>query len=77
MLTMKPLAITATALALALAGTTTFAQGDAVDELVTRHMQRQRIPGVSLAVVKDGHVVKAAGYGSANLYLPRPSSSPR
>lgn len=30
-------------------------------------MKRQNVPGLSLAVVKDGKVVKAAGYGLADL----------
>ena len=38
-----------------------------VDEVVQQEMTRQRIPGVSLAVVKNGQVVLAKGYGFANL----------
>ena len=38
-----------------------------VDELVQTEMTKQRIPGVSLAVVKNGQVVLAKGYGFANL----------
>jgi CubicO group peptidase (beta-lactamase class C family) len=30
-------------------------------------MQKRCIPGLALAVVKDGKVVKAKGYGVANL----------
>src|SRR5438094_3114906 len=32
-------------------------------------MQRLHIPGVSLAIVRDGRVIKAQGYGFANLEL--------
>jgi CubicO group peptidase (beta-lactamase class C family) len=32
-------------------------------------MERQRIPGLSLAVVKDGKIVLAKGYGLANVEL--------
>jgi CubicO group peptidase (beta-lactamase class C family) len=39
----------------------------AVDSLVAAEMQAQRIPGVSLAIVRDGRVVHARGYGIANL----------
>ena len=35
-------------------------------------MQRQHIPGVALAVVKDGRVVKAQGYCLANVETRRP-----
>jgi CubicO group peptidase (beta-lactamase class C family) len=38
-----------------------------VDELVRGQMQKQHIPGVSLAVIKDGQIVLARGYGFANM----------
>jgi CubicO group peptidase (beta-lactamase class C family) len=36
-------------------------------------MLKQHIPGVSLAVVKDGKIIKAEGYGLANLELNVPA----
>jgi D-alanyl-D-alanine carboxypeptidase len=51
-----------------IAGATAF--GDAIDNYVRSQIGPRRIPGVSLAVVKDGHIVKAAGYGVASLELP-------
>ncbi len=41
----------------------------AVDEFVTAGLREQHIPGVALAVVRDGKIVKAAGYGMANVEL--------
>lgn len=38
-----------------------------VDDFVRAEMLRQRVPGVSLAVVRDGRVVLAKGYGYANV----------
>ena len=38
-----------------------------VDTLVRGEMQRQRIPGLSLGVYRDGKIVKAQGYGMADL----------
>ena len=38
-----------------------------VDEYVKAEQQKQRIPGISLAVIKDGQVVLAKGYGLANV----------
>ena len=38
-----------------------------IDEFVTAEMQRQHIPGVSLAVVKNGQVILAKGYGYSNV----------
>lgn len=52
-----------------LAVATVTAQADKVDEYVKAEMQRQKIPGVSIAVVKDGKIVKAEGYGLANVEL--------
>jgi CubicO group peptidase (beta-lactamase class C family) len=39
---------------------------DRVDDLVEREMDRQHIPGLALAVVKNRVIVKAAGYGVAD-----------
>ena len=38
-----------------------------VDEYIKAEMQKQRIPGVSLAVMRNGEVVLAKGYGYANV----------
>ena len=43
-----------------------------VDSYLKAEMQRQRIPGVSVAVVKDGQIVLAKGYGLANVELQVP-----
>jgi CubicO group peptidase (beta-lactamase class C family) len=40
---------------------------DTADRVIAREMQNQRIPGVAVAVVQHGQVLKAAGFGSANL----------
>ncbi len=40
-----------------------------VDAVVKMAMEKQRIPGLSLAVVKDGKKVLTKGYGSANVEL--------
>ena len=38
-----------------------------IDAFVAAEMQRSRIPGVALAVVKDGSILTARGYGLANV----------
>jgi CubicO group peptidase (beta-lactamase class C family) len=43
-----------------------------VDADVRREMERQRIPGLSLGIVRDGHLVRAEGYGLANVELDAP-----
>src|SRR5215475_14256606 len=48
---------------------TAFAQADKVDDFVNAEMQKRHIPGVSIAVVKNGEVIKATGYGLANVEL--------
>ena len=38
-----------------------------IDEYLRKEMQAQEIPGVALAVVRDGKIVLARGYGLANV----------
>lgn len=45
------------------------ARADEIDDFVAAQMSRQHIPGLSLAVLKDGKPVKVKGYGIANLEL--------
>jgi len=40
---------------------------DAVDDYIQVEMQRQRIPGLALGVMRDGVLIRAQGYGYANL----------
>ena len=42
---------------------------DKVDDYVKAEMERRKIPGLSLAVVRDGEIVKAQGYGLSNVEL--------
>jgi len=44
-------------------------RADKVDDYVRAAMAKQHVPGVSIAVVRDGKVIKAAGYGMANVEL--------
>jgi CubicO group peptidase (beta-lactamase class C family) len=48
------------------------ARSTQVDEVVRAQMREQKIPGVSLGVMRDGKVIKATGYGLANLELKVP-----
>jgi CubicO group peptidase (beta-lactamase class C family) len=50
-------------------------QADAIDTYVEAQRQAQHIPGVSIAVVRGGQVVKARGYGLANVELDVPASA--
>jgi len=45
------------------------AQADKVDEYIKAEMERRHIPGLSLAVVRNGEIVKTKGYGLANVEL--------
>ena len=45
-----------------------------VDNYVQAEMQQQRIPGLALAVMRDGQIVKAQGYGLSNIELNVPVS---
>lgn len=44
-------------------------RADAVDELVHGYLQRHQVPGISIAICRDGRVERAAGYGEANVEL--------
>ncbi len=43
------------------------ASADAIDRFVRSEMDRQQIPGLALAVVKQGKIAKAKGYGISNI----------
>jgi CubicO group peptidase (beta-lactamase class C family) len=45
-----------------------------VDAVVRRELARQRIPGLSLGVVRDGRLLRAEGYGLANVELEAPAT---
>jgi D-alanyl-D-alanine carboxypeptidase len=47
---------------------------DKVDQRIKTEMQRERIPGLALAVLKDGKTLKAQGYGLANIELNVPAT---
>ena len=40
-----------------------FALADEIDDYMKSQMDEQHIPGVSLAVIRKGTVIKSAGYG--------------
>jgi CubicO group peptidase (beta-lactamase class C family) len=48
------------------------ATADAVSDYVKAEMQRQHIPGLSLLIVRGGKVVRAEGFGLANVELQVP-----
>src|SRR5262245_66601052 len=41
--------------------------GDSVDRYANDHIQRRNVPGLSLAVVRNGKVELAKGYGRADV----------
>lgn len=54
-------------LLLAACAVSSYAVADPVDDLILQTMEAQRIPGLSLLVVKNGKVVKQATYGFADI----------
>jgi CubicO group peptidase (beta-lactamase class C family) len=44
-------------------------QADETDDFIRSELKRQNIPGLSLVVIKDGEIIKAAGYGVADRKL--------
>src|SRR5262249_33049986 len=51
------------------------AQGDKVDAYLRAGMEKRHIPGGSGAVVRDGQVTLAKGYGLANVELSAPAGA--
>jgi CubicO group peptidase (beta-lactamase class C family) len=51
----------------------TGARADNVDDYVKAQMEQRRIPGLALAIVKNGRVTKDEAYGMANLELKSPA----
>ena len=47
---------------------------DSIDVFIADQMKQQRIVGLSLGIVKNGKIVKASGYGKANIELNVPVS---
>ena len=45
-----------------------------VDDIARKALESQHIPGLSLAVIRDGRLVLAKGYGMANLELQVPAT---
>jgi CubicO group peptidase (beta-lactamase class C family) len=43
------------------------ARADQLDDYINAEMKKRQIPGIAIAVIKDGKVVREAGYGYANL----------
>src|SRR5215472_15222773 len=44
----------------------------AVDDYIRSEMQKRKIPGLALLVVRDGQTVKSQGYGFSNVELQVP-----
>ena len=50
------------------------AQADSLDDLILAQMKKRQIPGLSIAILRNGKVVRASGYGLANVELKVPAS---
>jgi CubicO group peptidase (beta-lactamase class C family) len=44
-----------------------WAQADSIDVFIQKVMQQRRIPGLQLAIVRNGQIIKTGNYGYANL----------
>ena len=49
-------------------------KADKIDDYITAQIKRLHVPGASLAIVRDGRITKAQGYGFANLELRSPAT---
>ena len=55
-------------------GLATLVKADEIDRYIEMQMRNLHIPGVSLAVVRGGRIVKAKGYGLANIEARSPAA---
>ena len=55
------------AIVLTLATSTGAAHADAIDDYINTEMARQHIPGLALGIMQHGQLIRAQGYGFANL----------
>lgn len=51
-----------------------FAKADAVDNYLQCEMNRLQIPGLSIAVVEHGKIIKSRGYGFSNIEVKSPAT---
>lgn len=51
------------------------AEPDPIDQYLEDQMQRRHLPGLSLAVVKDGQLIKSRGYGVADVGQSTPATA--
>ena len=49
------------------------ARADAVDQYLQCEMHRLNIPGLSIAIVKNGKIIKSKGYGFSNIEVKSPA----
>ncbi len=47
---------------------------DQIDTYITHHLKKQQVPGLSLAVLHNGKVIKSRGYGLASVELNAPAT---
>src|SRR5687768_13381586 len=43
------------------------AHADAIDDFVNQELARQKVPGVAVGIMQHGQLVRAGGYGLANI----------
>jgi CubicO group peptidase (beta-lactamase class C family) len=53
----------------------TLAKGDKIDTYIRTEIKKRQIPGLSLAVIKNGRVIKKRAYGRASVELNVPVTS--
>ncbi|HSI71775.1 MAG TPA: serine hydrolase domain-containing protein [Fimbriimonas sp.] len=58
----------------ALAALAACASADQLDDFIKSEMARQNVPGLTLAIVRDGKVVRTGAYGKADLELDVPAN---
>lgn len=74
LVTRAPILLTIILVLISSAGIYPQQKRDKTDEYIETQMRRQKIPGLSIAILKDGKLIKARGYGLANIETNTPAT---
>ena len=63
------------AISIALLSFVSQAQADKVDEFIKKQMVRDHLPGISIAIIENGKIIKEKGYGIESLETKKPADA--
>src|SRR5947208_5981510 len=70
----KPFRLTTALIVACMCSAVGLARADKVDDYITDQMAKRHVPGLSVAVIRDGKVALSKGFGLANVELSVPAT---